>query len=172
MNPCAILSIDPGVNGGIAVHMPLGASAIAMPDEKEGILNFLQGFASQALRGGYPMYCFIEKIGYFMAPAKEGGPNMAAAHTMGKMGENYGFLQGVVMSLGMVADHLVFVPPKTWQAHFGLGTKAQAGSRTAWKNKAKELAQKKFSKLDVTLKTCDSLLLLLYAQETQEVKLL
>lgn len=171
MNPCAIAAIDPGVNGGIAVHMPLGTSAIAMPDEKQGILNFLQGFASQALRGGYPMYCFIEKIGYFMASTK-GAPNMAAAHLMGKMGENYGFLQGVVMSLGMLEDHLIFVSPQTWQSHFSLGTKAQAGSRTAWKNKAKDVAQRKFPKLDVTLKTCDSLLLLLYAQETLEVKLL
>lgn len=43
----------------------------------------------------------------------------------------------------------------------------KAQSKTAWKNKLKEEAQRRFPQLDITLKTADALLILDYAREME-----
>jgi hypothetical protein len=56
------------------------------------------------------------------------------------------------------------VEPKVWQDPLGLGGKRSCANSAEWKRKLKAKAQELYPHLDVTLKNCDALLVLHYAQ--------
>ena len=94
--------------------------------------------------------CVLEQVGGFVGKGQPGS-------AMFKFGEHFGFIKGVVQTLGI---KLVLVRPQTWQKDFGLGTAANCASKSDWKNKLKAEAQRRFPHLPVTLATADALLIL------------
>jgi len=148
-----ILAIDPGLSGGLAVIQFGKTVCHAMPETLGDVFELIASFQAASVVEGHPMVCVLEEVSGF---AGKGQPGSA----MFKFGEHYGFVQGVVRSLGI---RLELVRPQVWQKAFGLGTASRCASKSVWKNKLKAEAQRRYPQLKVTLKTADALLILDYA---------
>lgn len=146
-----LLAIDPGASGGLAwTCSDLGFNCMKMPETRGDILSSLRELKFQH---GIDTV-FIEDVGGFAGVPMPGS-------AMFNFGSNFGFLNGVCMTLGM---RVQLVKPQKWQKEFSLGTVASAGGKGPWKNKLKARAQELFPACDVTLKTADALLILEYGR--------
>jgi hypothetical protein len=72
------------------------------------------------------------------------------------LGKHYGFTLGALQALGY---EVRLVRPQAWQKAVGMARTKGMG-QTAWKNKLKGEAQRRFPDLKITLKTSDALLVL------------
>lgn len=143
-----MIAIDPGASGGIASMTVNGVvSAVKMPETEGDILKLLSNLKT------YHDTLFIEQVGGYIGGV--GSPGSA----MFNFGRGFGFLLGVAMSLSY---RIEMVRPQTWQKALGLGNSKSMASKTAWKNKLKAEAQRRFPDLNVTLSTADALLILEY----------
>lgn len=146
----ALLAIDPGASGGVALMVCGKTVCHAMPETEGDRLELVRSFKTAADIEGEACVCVLEEVNGFVGKAQPGS-------AMFKFGEHYGFLKGVIQTLGI---KLVLVRPQAWQKVFGLGTASRCASKTEWKNKLKAEAQRRFPDLGVTLKTADALLIL------------
>ena len=154
------ITIDPGVNGGIAWDSAPLASCMGMPGSDTEIAEEIQRLAEMddvLLRIRPGVKCVIEDVPKFVGRALPGS-------TIFPLAFNCGIVRGIAVSLRMP---VILVRPQDWQKHFRLGTKGDTTGTTEWKNKLKAEAQRRYPHLKVTLKTADALLLLAYAQEKQ-----
>ena len=149
-----IIAIDPGNSGGIAVFGAGKPFAYAMPETPGDRLELLRELHQSAGIERADLFCVLELVGGFVGKRQPGS-------AMFKFGEGYGFLQGVVQTLGIPLE---LVRPQVWQKHFNLGTAAECGGGKVWKNKLKAEAQRRFPHLKVTLGTADALLLGVFYQ--------
>jgi hypothetical protein len=137
------LAIDPGVSGGVAWVNEVGlVQAVPMPETETDLRDLLEPLIKYNSSA-----CFLEELPRFTG--KMSGSSMAT------MFQSYGLIRGLLVSYRC---QLIAMPPKKWQAHHGLGTKATHGDR--WKAHLKGKAQNLFPNLKVTLKTADALLIL------------
>ena len=146
------ITIDPGVNGGIAWGSTALASCMGMPDSDTEIAEEIGLLYS--MRPG--VKCVIEDVPKFVGRALPGS-------TIFPLAFNCGLIRGIAVSLRMP---VILVRPQDWQKHFRLGSKGDS-TTTEHKNKLKAEAQRRYPHLKVTLKTADALLMLAYAQEKQ-----
>ena len=82
--------------------------------------------------------------------------------SMFNFGHNFGMLEGLLIGAGIPYDR---VTPQKWQKEFGL-YKLPDETKTAKKNRHKELAQELFPTLKVTHATADALLIAEYCRRT------
>ena len=148
-----ILAIDPGVSGGLAVSSFGKAECWPMPKTEGDRVALVREIRDAAAVEGCELVCVLEEVGGYVGKRQPGS-------AMFRFGENFGFIQGVVQTLGI---RLVLVRPQDWQKGFGLGTASRCASKTIWKNKLKSEAQRRFPHLRVTHKTADALLILEYS---------
>jgi hypothetical protein len=170
-----IAAVDPGASGGIAVSLGGMVSVWPMPDTEGGALNLLRGIAAET--GGEPLRAVVEEVGGYMGDAQPA----SRAFTFGR---NFGVLLGVLMALDARVE---LVRPQKWQQALGLGysgrTRVPAGAndeerkkirafnaraKTEWKRRLKQKAEQLFPGVNVTLKTCDALLILEYSKRTEQ----
>lgn len=137
----AIVSIDPGVGGGIAYEDGGTVHAVPMPATLGDMAALIRILAADS-----PTF-WLEELPKF-------GGRMSAS-SMGVMFKNYGRIEGLITA---AQCRIEYIPPKKWQKVLGLGDKASHGDR--WKAHLKGRAQALFPRLDVTLKTADALLIL------------
>jgi hypothetical protein len=151
------IAIDPGVNGGIAWDGAQLASCMGMPGSDTEIAEEIHNLADIlcSIRGNLKF--IIEDVPKYVGEKLPGSKIFPLAF-------NCGLIRGIAVSLRLP---IILVRPQDWQKHFRLGTKGDAGSTTAWKNRLKGEAQRRYPHLKVTLKTSDALLMLAYAQEKQ-----
>ena len=147
-----VLGIDPGAKGGFAWRNIDGQHFVSkMPDTP--------GDVCEALREIYVsnphMVAIMEKVGGYTGGA--GAPGSA----MFNFGHGVGFMEGVIMALGIPLE---LCTPQKWQKHFQLGTRGDL-SKTEWKNKAKAEAQRRYPEIKVTLDVSDALLIMAYKVE-------
>lgn len=151
-----VIAIDPGKSGGVAVAGFGAVACHAMPETEGDVLDLIRGIKSGADIECVPhgpaveTICVLEEVSGFAGKAQPGS-------AMFRFGENFGFIKGVVQTLGI---KLELVRPQVWQKAFGLGTASACASKTEWKNKLKAEAQRRFPNLHVTHKTADALLIL------------
>lgn len=155
------LAIDPGVSGGIAFNLETGgvnvkdkadAMAMGMPATDRDIIDELR------------LICeYDDKIVAIIEDVPKYVGNNVPGSSIFPLAYNVGFVRAALMTMNVP---VILVKPQDWQKHFRLGTKKDAGSTTAWKNKLKGEAQRRHPHLKVTLKTADSLLLLDFARES------
>lgn len=146
-----LIAIDPGKSGGIAWRMAYGTRAIPMPATEPDIATKLKEIYYHLDKPTV----LIEEVGGYI-----GRPQPGSA--MFTFGRNFGFLLGVLTSLGA---RIVLVRPQKWQGYLGLGK--SEGDRTKWKNKLKQKAQNLYPDLAITLSTSDALLILEYGAKTE-----
>jgi hypothetical protein len=159
MNMKTIIAIDPGASGGIAVQQFGITYCEAMPATQGDLIASLREIKSVSDTEGKETVCILEQVGGYAGKAQPGS-------AMFRFGEQFGFTKGVIQALGI---KLEMVRPQAWQKVFGLGTAAQCGTKTKWKNKLKAEAQRRFPNLRVTLNTADALLILEFARISSEV---
>lgn len=146
------IAIDPGQAGGFAWTINGEVHCQRMPDTEGDVLDLLRSLRAQ----GIDRIVIEDQVGVM-------GPGMkVAASAMFTFGRGFGFLLGAAAALGF---RLEAVRPAKWQKSLSLGTKRDAGGKTAWKNKLKAVAQQRFPQCDVTLAVADALLILDYAQQ-------
>lgn len=155
--PQAILAIDPGVNGGMAVSN-VAIAAVPMPKAMTDIVNHIRYIAKHTKN----VVVYMEDPPKYIAGMQTAQSAMATLH------ENVGYLKGVIDTLGLP---LKLVKPKVWQQFVGAGEKKTYGNK--WKAHLKDLALREYPYLGrkVTLKTADALLILSYAlHKTNQTK--
>jgi hypothetical protein len=146
----AVVAIDPGASGGIAISRFGKVECYPMPETQGDLLALLRSFTGAADVEGHELVCVLEEVSGFAGKAQPGS-------AMFRFGEHFGFVKGVVQALEI---RLVLVRPQIWQKGFGLGTASTCQTKSEWKNKLKAEAQRRFPQLNVTLKTADALLIL------------
>jgi hypothetical protein len=148
-----IVAIDPGQHGGVAVQCGTQqAFAKPMPDTARDLRLLLQ----TAANSGQPLEVFVE--------AQTGCAGMrVSAPAMFKFGQNYGTIMGLCEALGY---RVRLVRPQEWMKGLGLGVRGGL-SRSDWKRKLKQEAERLYPHIHVTLDTADALLLLEYAIRTK-----
>jgi hypothetical protein len=146
-----IIAIDPGASGGIAwLDEYIQPHVVPMPSTDGDILTQLReiGFVNSR--------AVIEQVGGYIAGNKLPGSAMF------NFGRGYGFIIGILMAYNVRVE---LVRPQAWQKALSLGSRAKDQSKSDWKNKLKAASQRLYPEMDITLKTCDSLLLLEYARK-------
>lgn len=139
------IGIDPGVNGGIAIVSSNEIGVWPCPDTISDMaeiisdINFLD----------YDTRAVIEAVHSF--------PGQGVASTF-KFGMNYGQWLGILAALEIP---YIQVTPHKWMKHYGSMPKEKKDR----KNHLKHLAQQRFPKEKITLKTADAILLAVYGME-------
>jgi hypothetical protein len=160
-----IIAIDPGKSGGIAVGIVGPDSGLVtcypMPATDGDVLALLRDVTAAAVIKNRELVAYIELVCGYTGGA--GAPGSA----MFNFGMGFGFLKGVVMTLGI---RLVLVRPQEWQKSFHLGSASICSKKSDWKRKLKAEAQRLFVGQSVTLKTADALLILDWARRQEVAK--
>ncbi|MBC8315240.1 MAG: hypothetical protein H8E51_07030 [Bacteroidetes bacterium] len=141
----AIIGIDPGVSGGIAIWKEEIVEAINMPKTITDIFNV---FTSTSL-SGYLIYVFIEKV--------HSMPKQGVASSF-KFGQAFGRLEAFTVAMRFRTQ---YVTPQAWTRWYSLGTRGKM-SPAMWKNKLKEKAQQLYPDSNVTRENADSVLIMHY----------
>jgi hypothetical protein len=150
------IAIDPGVSGGIAWDGASLPSCMSMPTSDTEIAEEIQNLADILCSIRDNVTLVIEDVPKYVGEKLPGSKIFPLAF-------NCGLVRGVALALKIP---IILVKPHDWQKHFRLGTKKDAGSTTAWKNRLKSEAQRRYPHLKVTLKTSDALLILAFARES------
>lgn len=136
-----IVSVDPGVSGGIAYEDGDTVHALPMPPTLGDLAQLVQILAADG-----PTF-WVEELPKFAGKM--------SASSMGVMFRNFGRIEGLISA---ARCRIEYITPQRWQKALCLGDKATHGNR--WKAHLKGRAQALFPRLDVTLKTADALLIL------------
>ena len=148
------IAIDPGLSGGVAYQLDLQpAQAVAMPATEGDLVDLLRSLTADANEA----VAYVEEVGGYIGKAQP-------ASSAFKFGRNFGFILGVLQTLGVRVD---LVRPQRWQKSLGLGSASGCASKSEWKNKLKASAQRLYPNLKPTLATGDALLILDYARRTR-----
>jgi hypothetical protein len=179
-----ILAIDPGASGGLALLTPDGVTTHPMPDTPMDCCQIIQTAKALSDMHGQAIHCYLEQVGGFV----QGNP--APGSAMFNFGRNFGQIEGFLYALEIPFD---LVTPQKWQKGVGLtfppshkgvyqgltGDEAKAEKKRVTKlnsdrkrdnkNKIKEMAQRLFPSLKVTLRTADALMILQYGRQQQQI---
>lgn len=137
-----IIGIDPGANGGIAVHTGGRVVVSKMPDNLSKLGEFLQHY-----NGTYKTICFIEKLS-IRHDDLQGGK----VFRIRKLIANYESLKAIISLCNV---DICEVHPLTWQSRLGLRITGE--EKTTRKRRYKEIASSLFPSVKVTMANCDAL---------------
>lgn len=156
----AILGVDPGVNGGLALADTKKKVIYytAMPKNME---NF--GYFCNALTPIKNRKMYIEHMSYAQVGRKDAEGKfirISNPRSMGVLGQNAGFLQGNAMAMGYKIEE---VWPQSWMGRIGAHDTGLSCNDKGWKNNLKRIAAESFPSAKVTLKNADAFLILLDA---------
>lgn len=152
MNNPLIIGIDPGTSGGVCEIWPDGKIELCNTPEREEFVDFIDEARQNASLNGHKLMFVMELVGGFIAG------NPAPGSSMFRMGEGYGFLQGVIAAKRLP---LHLVRPQIWQKGIP-GTQGVKGPDR--KRALKAHACRIHPEVKITLKTCDALLIALWAK--------
>lgn len=142
----AVVGVDPGASGGIAVVSKDGVKAIKMPSTDTDILKAMQSIAAD-----YDCVAFLEEV---QAMPSDGRTSAFV------FGVNYGALRMALVA-AKIPHHLV--RPNVWCGRMGLKRKKDE-SITKWKNRHKAMAQRLYPTVTITHAVADSLLIAEYGR--------
>jgi hypothetical protein len=145
----AILTIDPGASGGLAIQPPYGmVEAQAMPEGMTAQID-----AIRAIAANFPgLVAYIENVGFH----RPGNSAVATA----KFARHVGHLEAALYSACVPTQT---VAPATWMKALG----KRPANKKDRKNAIKERVARMFPHLKVTLGTADALGMMVYAQGKQ-----
>lgn len=144
----AVLGVDPGVKGGMALLRLDGTIASVWtfrPGDDEGLVVSAVGDAVTLLRAYSSLECVFERVGYMPSDGGQG------AFTFGAIN---GLLRGALLALGVRPR---YVYPQAWQTELEC---LSGGSKNVTKLRAKQL----FPGEKVTHGSADALLIAEYGR--------
>lgn len=163
-----IVAIDPGTSGGIAwTHWDGKTILTCSNDKRKTFIEWMHGNFEGEEYGGIfePLprpVIFVEKVsGYYPKPKIVPGQKpefnlQASSFSMFNFGKSAGIVLGICEAFDIKPMEVM---PAVWQK--ALFTK-KSGTRNQWKNILKEIAQRRYPDVKVTLNNADALLLLSY----------
>lgn len=159
-----IAAIDPGSSGGFAWVNEAGYVETCGTGQRRAFIEYLRESRKNWSYESRDMpVVYMEKVaGYYpkpklSAPGEKPEFNLqSSAFSMFNFGKSAGICLGICEAFGIVP---VEVMPAAWQK---ITFMKKSGSRQQWKNALKEVAQRRFPDVKVTLANADALLLLSY----------
>ena len=147
-----LIGIDPGSSSG-------GLFIIIIPDDKD-LRTFYAGYEFKKMTEkdiferiynvtGENTTALIERV--------HSMPKQGVSSAF-KFGENYGFLRGILTALKISYRE---VTPQTWIKYYGM-KKEKEESKTDWKRRLRQKAEKLFPDVKITANTADALLIANY----------
>lgn len=147
----AIIGIDPGASGGIAIYCDGSVTAVKMPKRTEAINDYFRHISETYDK----RIVFVEKVQHFGSDDATGGKKFGIA----KMMANYQELK----TLLKVNDlPYVEVAAVTWQKELLVRIKGE--TKAARKNRYKDFAQTSYPMIKVNLATSDALCLVSFGR--------
>lgn len=155
MKISAVIGVDPGSNGGIAIFIPGRITKVVrMPKDIKELRDLFVYYAEN-----YHPIVFLEKLSVRPddVTADGKGANMGKLYRIQKMIANYEHLKVLIETSGVP---YVMVHPMTWQTKLGLRKRGEKEEKAERKNRYKEVAAKNYGDVNVTLWNADALLLM------------
>lgn len=154
----AIVGIDPGASGGIAILMVNGHpwEWHKMPDTSADLAELLARCNLSHER----IVVYVESV--------HSSPQMGVSSAF-KLGRNVGVIEGVLTALGL---RIEYVSPQKWQKEMGCLAKGRtlAGGDREKKNANKAAAQRLFPGIKITHAIADALLIAEYGRRCEAVR--
>lgn len=146
----AVIGIDPGKHGGIAVLVGNKLTTYNMPETYPDIFNLLKDIFKEY----WSVSVVLEKVG-------TGRPGQAT-QAVATFARHNGHLEMALYALGLPTEE---VTPNKWMKAYANQTGTKKGlTDTEWKNRLKGLAQRLYPTEKVTLNTADAILLAHYGK--------
>lgn len=155
MNISAVIGIDPGSNGGIAVYIhgdPI--KTVRMPKDITELADFLQYY-----KNTYKPILFLEKLSVRPDDVEimpDGKPNMGKMYRIQKLLANYEHLRALIETIGIP---YVMCHALKWQSALKLRVKGLKEEKAARKRRYAEQAAKLYPNAKVTLWNADAILI-------------
>jgi len=146
---------DPGKRGGIGVvYRPGIANAHKWPESERDGLELLRSLSE--VPSNYTLMGMVEKVGAMP------GQGVTSMFTFGR---NYQAMRSAFLAARVPFDD---VTPRTWQKAIGISPRKKVGkkfveTKTQFKNRLKAKARQLYPNTDITLATCDAVLIAHYA---------
>lgn len=152
----AVIGIDPGSNGGIAIYRPgYPIKAVKMPKDITELADFLKYYKEIA-----SPIVFLEKLSVRpddVAVGADGKPNMGKIFRIQKLMANFEHLKALIETAGIP---YALVHPMTWQTKLKLRVRGQHEEKTERKRRYQAYAAEQYKDVKVTLWNADALLLM------------
>lgn len=155
MNISAVIGIDPGSNGGIAVFIPgQNTKVLKMPKDITELRDFFAYYVEN-----YKPIVFLEKLSVRPDDVIVHGDRaaMGKLYRVQKMMANFEHLKALIETAGIP---YVLVHPLSWQTKLKLRVRGQHEEKADRKRRYKEAAAQYYPGIDVTLWNADALLLM------------
>lgn len=155
MNISAVIGIDPGSNGGIAVFIPgQNIKVLKMPKDITELRDFFAYYVEN-----YKPIVFLEKLSVRPDDVMVQGDRaaMGKLYRVQKMMANFEHLKALIETAGIP---YVLVHPLSWQTKLKLRVRGQHEEKADRKRRYKEAAAQYYPGIDVTLWNADALLLM------------
>lgn len=146
----AVIGIDPGAQGGLAVFIPgQRVKTVKMPKEVRDLRDFFQYYADN-----FKPIVFLEKLSVRPDDIKD---NPGKIYRIQQMLANFEHLKAIMESEGVP---YVLVHPMSWQTRLGLRAKGQHEEKADRKRRYRAMAKQLYSEIKTTLWNSDALLIL------------
>jgi hypothetical protein len=157
------VGIDPGANGGFAIWCPDAVPPYLVTESMQEDITNLYKWMKMYL-GSYTIRfnVSLEQVSGFIGHEHPGS-------RMFNFGMNYG---SILMALTALGIQYTLVTPQKWQKELGIHPRyKKVESKEDFKRRLKELALKLFPNFSdqITLKTCDAVLLAYYSFLTNSI---
>ena len=155
MKISAVIGVDPGANGGIAIFIPGRITKVVrMPKDIKELRDLSVYYAEN-----YHPIVFLEKLSVRPddVTADGKGANMGKLYRIQKMIANYEHLKVLIETSGIP---YVMVHPASWQTKLKLRVRGVHEEKADRKKRYKEHAAKLYSDVNVTLWNADALLIM------------
>lgn len=155
MNISAVIGIDPGSNGGIAVFIPgQNTKVLKMPKDITELRDFFAYY-----KDNFKPIVFLEKLSVRPDDVIVQGDRaaMGKLYRVQKMMANFEHLKALIETAGIP---YVLVHPLSWQTKLKLRVRGQHEEKADRKRRYKEAAAQYYPGIDVTLWNADALLLM------------
>lgn len=155
MKISAVIGIDPGANGGIAVwSVGHNVKALRMPKNITDLRDFLCYYAEN-----YQPVVFLEKLSVRADDVfvQDNRAAMGKLYRIQKMMANYEHLRALIETCGIP---YVMVHPMTWQSKLKLRLHGEKEEKADRKRRYKDTAARFYPGVDVTLWNADALLIM------------
>jgi hypothetical protein len=175
-----VIGIDPGASGGFAWNSQgEGVQACPMPRDEDAVVELLRRILLE--NKDHRVVAYMELVTGYVRKAARG----EACHACGGLKQDGGepgsrmfsFGRGVGVITGALKIAMVDileVSPRTWQKPYVNSLTGQDGKRYAKperKRILRDIAQRRFQQIEVTLKTADALLIYAHASALVEQEL-
>ena len=141
----AIVCIDPGAKGAIAVNINNKVTVEVMPVSIGDICDYFGRIGDQL---DYKIEAYLENVGHYVP-----GNGCPAAVNFSR---HVGYLEMAIYASGIPC---IKITPQTWMRGIGVPSKLSKSDRKKW---IKDYAQRRYPKNIVTLQNADALGMLAY----------